>query len=103
MTETLLASDQTWVTSTSSSDGDYKVAPPAKAQGVFATQAKAIKSAAGSASAVERAVYAHIQAMRSLGRTSINTADIAKALSLSRAQVERAAANLRERGVKSHR
>jgi biotin operon repressor len=50
--------------------------------------------------AAENAVYAHIQALRSLGRETINTADIAVALGLSVEAVNRAAAALKSRGVK---
>ena len=49
---------------------------------------------------VESAVYSYIQALRAVGRTRINTADIAMALNLPLKIVERAAANLKEKGVK---
>lgn len=49
---------------------------------------------------VESAVYAHLRAMRSLGRTSANTAQIAKALALPLKEVDRAVQNLTHRGVK---
>jgi hypothetical protein len=49
---------------------------------------------------VEEAVFAHIRAMRSLGRTTANTAQIARALSLSTREVDRAVARLHDRGVK---
>lgn len=55
---------------------------------------------ASDATSIERAVYAHIRAIRTLGRTSVNTAEIAKALSLSISQVERAVAGLKDKGVK---
>lgn len=51
-------------------------------------------------SSVSRAVYDHIRAMRTLGRTTVNSADIAKALGLSRRDVEAAIVQLSERGVK---
>ena len=46
------------------------------------------------------AVYAHIKAVRSLGRTGINTADIARALGLPLHEVERAVAALQTKGVR---
>ena len=49
---------------------------------------------------IERAVFAHIQAVRALGRTRINTADIALALGLPTKSVERAVAKLKDKGVK---
>ena len=49
---------------------------------------------------VESAVFTYIQAVRALGRTRINTADIAMALDLPTKTVERAVANLKDKGVK---
>ena len=49
---------------------------------------------------LEKAVYAHIRAIRTLGRTSVNTAEIAAALSIPVIDVDRAVANLRDKGVK---
>lgn len=49
---------------------------------------------------IETAVYSHIKAMRALGRTSLNTTEIARALSISRKDVERAVPNLRDKGVR---
>lgn len=49
---------------------------------------------------IEKAVYAHIKAIRTLGRTSINTAEIAQALSIPMPDVTRAVSNLRDKGVK---
>jgi hypothetical protein len=49
---------------------------------------------------IESAVYAHIQAMRALGKTRINTVDIAKALGLPLAEVEKTIFALRQKGVK---
>lgn len=46
------------------------------------------------------AVYSYIRALRSLGKTRLNTADIAEALSLSIQQVTRAIRTLEEKGVK---
>jgi predicted transcriptional regulator len=49
---------------------------------------------------IENAIYAHIQAIRSLGRTAINTAEIAEALSLPVSTVNRAISALKKKGVK---
>ena len=49
---------------------------------------------------VANAVYAHIQAIRALGRNTINTADIAEALSISVYEVNRAITALAKKGVK---
>jgi hypothetical protein len=49
---------------------------------------------------IERAVYAHIRAMRTLGRTKTNTSEIAHALSLGVDEVNRAVAKLRVKGVR---
>jgi hypothetical protein len=50
---------------------------------------------------VENAVYAHIQAVRALGRTQIEPEEIARALGLSVSQVQGTIAALRSKGVKA--
>ena len=49
---------------------------------------------------IERAVYSHIRAVRTLGRTRINTSDIADALSLDVSDVNRVVEKLRAKGVR---
>jgi hypothetical protein len=49
---------------------------------------------------VEAAVYSHIQALRRLGNTRINSGEIAKALGLTVATVNAVLPRLTERGVK---
>jgi DNA-binding MarR family transcriptional regulator len=49
---------------------------------------------------VQNAVYAHIRAIRALGRTKINTAEVADALLLSVGEVNRAISSLKGKGVK---
>ena len=49
---------------------------------------------------VENAVYAYLQARRSLGDTNVNTSDVAKALRLPQHIVDAAVGNLTSRGVK---
>ena len=51
--------------------------------------------------ALESAVYAHIQALRSLGKTRTNTAEIARALGLRLQDVERVVRHLQESEVKT--
>jgi hypothetical protein len=50
--------------------------------------------------ALEAAVYLHIRAIRTMGRTSINTAEIADALAVSLDDVQRAISALKDKGVK---
>jgi DNA-binding MarR family transcriptional regulator len=50
---------------------------------------------------VQNAVYAYIRAIRALGRTQINTSEIADALSLSIAEVNRAISSLKKNGVRA--
>jgi hypothetical protein len=50
--------------------------------------------------ALENAVYGHISAVRALGRTQILASEIATSLSLPLADVVKALANLRSKGVK---
>ena len=52
---------------------------------------------------IRNAVYLHIQAVRSMGRTSINTAEIAEALGVPRSYVDAAVKSLSDRGVKAIR
>ena len=53
-----------------------------------------------SAADIEKAVYAHIQAVRALGRDQINTVEIANALSISQESVIAAIARLQGKGVR---
>ncbi len=48
----------------------------------------------------EKAVYAYIQAIRTLGRKQVNTEQIADALSMPIGEVGRAVRSLRKKGVK---
>lgn len=48
----------------------------------------------------ENAVYAYMQAKRSLGATRVNSAEIANALGLPQRQVEAAVSRMGDRGVK---
>ena len=48
----------------------------------------------------ENAIYSHIRAIRALGRTEINTNEIASSLSLPVSKVNRAVSSLRKKGVK---
>lgn len=49
---------------------------------------------------IERAVFAHIQAVRTLGRSIVNTAEIAKALGLPLRDVAAVVDRLKTKGVK---
>lgn len=49
---------------------------------------------------VEKAVFAHIRAVRTLGHKTVNTRDVARALSLPTEMVEKVVAGLSKKGVK---
>ena len=49
---------------------------------------------------IQRAVYAHIRAVRALGRKRITTGEIAEALSLPVSEVNRAITALKRKGVR---
>jgi hypothetical protein len=49
---------------------------------------------------IESAVYGHIRAVRALGRTTVDSHGIARALGLSPAAVTQALQNLADKGVK---
>ena len=46
------------------------------------------------------AVYSHIRAIRALGRTRVNSADISDALEIPRKEVDKAIRELTDKGVK---
>ncbi|MGH9715283.1 MAG: hypothetical protein ACRD4R_00915 [Candidatus Acidiferrales bacterium] len=50
---------------------------------------------------LENAIYAYIQAIRALGRVTVNTTQIADGLSLSVYDVNRAVSSLRKKGVRT--
>lgn len=53
-----------------------------------------------SAPNVEKAIFAHIRAMRTLGHKTVNTRDVARALDLPLAMVDGAIAGLNAKGVR---
>ena len=62
---------------------------------------QAVQSSKGrKPSDIEKAVYAHIRAVRALGKKTVNTAEIAEALSLSLEEVHGVLAALKRKGVK---
>jgi hypothetical protein len=50
---------------------------------------------------LENAIYAYIQAIRALGRMTVNTSQIADGLSLNIHEVNRAVSSLKRRGVRA--
>jgi hypothetical protein len=50
---------------------------------------------------VENAIYTYMRAVRALGRTKIDTGDVANALSLPLDQVNGALSSLKKKGVKT--
>jgi hypothetical protein len=50
---------------------------------------------------VDSAVYSYIRAMRAIGKTRLNTAEIAAALGLPEATIRNAAARLSDKGVRA--
>lgn len=72
---------------------------PVSSRGAVVTR-RQLRARAVNASAIEEAVFAHLQAIRSLGETRTNSARIAAALGIKKNSVERAILSLRERGVK---
>ena len=57
-------------------------------------------SPAATARDIESAVYAHIQAIRALGRTRTDSWEIAKGLGISQKEVEKTIASLTKKGVR---
>jgi hypothetical protein len=72
--------------------------------GIMTFAAAAIPPARGvhvDSKKLESAVYAHIQAVRALGRTQIEPQEIARALGLTVAQVQGTIQALKAKGVKT--
>jgi hypothetical protein len=82
--------------STSKSESQYGPLHERTAAGVDAVAAA---KAAPVPAAVVDAVFAHIQAMRTLGHDTVNTHQIAKALTLTPAMVALALTELKDRGL----
>lgn len=74
----------------------FTPAVPASTVGIEAESAAHDKSG----STVEKAVYGYLKAVRALGRTGVNTIEIANALALDLAAVERSIEALKKKGVK---
>jgi DNA-binding CsgD family transcriptional regulator len=85
-----------------SSTGVYYVPSSASTVATVPTglQIAPARKARTSARTIQNAIFAHMQAMRALGRTQLSTGEIATALSISRDDVQGALASLRKRGVK---
>lgn len=88
-----------YTSSQASTGGFFSVPSGARISHPRATVSETAKRPRANAS-VENAVYAHIRAIRTLGRTTINAGEIAKSLSLPVADVNRAVAALKSKGVK---
>ena len=76
--------------------GTVTLSVPAKKSARAMVADQAVKS-----KKIESAVYAHIQAVRALGRTQIEPEEIARALGLSVSQVHGTLAALKSKGVKT--
>ena len=85
--------------------GNFTLMPTTASTGAVTLTVSVRKSATPLASHssknVESAVYAHIQAVRALGRTHIEPQEIARALGLSVSQVQGTIAALKSKGVKA--
>ena len=88
-----------WATSTSTASV-YKLTrdlPPMKARIAAPMSSKTDQRIHAN---LEKAVYGHIRAVRALGRQTINTADIARALSVPVSAVDQVIVRLQSKGVK---
>jgi hypothetical protein len=70
------------------------------ATGVTVAPARAPRQSANVDKVLEAAVYNYIRAVRALGRTTLNTREIADALKLSLADVDGTVKRLEAKGVK---
>lgn len=87
-------------TSTATSTRSTAVAVPAHTRTTVVGVKSRAETAEHSAKKFESAVFSHIQAVRALGRTNINTTEIANALKLSQSIVDRTIDALKKKGVK---
>jgi hypothetical protein len=85
-------------TFTSTLGGAYTIQVPLT-ESIPASHRVRIKQPLGKVD-IESAVYAHIQAMRALGITRTDTSEIARALGLDTAAVEKSIPALTQKGVK---
>lgn len=88
----------TWVTSTGTPT--VSSTSSSTASGSFTVTTGQYYTHEENLSDIEKAVYAHIQAVRTLGREQINTQEIAQALALPQESVIAAVARLRSKGVR---
>lgn len=70
------------------------------ALGSPATKMSVVAKTGVNAKDVQNAVYGHLQAVRALGRTEVTSDEVAQALRLPRATVEKAFRSLASKGVK---
>jgi hypothetical protein len=82
-------SSQVVLSSESTTSGRFSVSKPVR-----------IRRKERANSSIENAVYGYIQAIRALGRTKINTAEVAAALSLAVSEVNGALSALKKKGVR---
>ena len=87
------SSSASFVVTPGTATGQYVPAPAQIDQG-------AVAQAAADRQAREDAVFTHIQAIRAMGRITINTVDIGLALGMSTNEVESTLVALRSRGVR---
>jgi hypothetical protein len=90
---------QVFVLSTSTAQAD-RVYPPADTRENVDFPVRDRNAKLG-ATRIANAIYGHIRAVRALGRTEISVAEIARALSLSEADIARALPLLRSKGIKA--
>ena len=86
-----------YTSSHASTGGFFSATSSAHVEHARTTVAEKIKRPTAS---VENAVYAHIRAIRTLGRTTVNAREIARSLTLPLTDVNRAVTALRSKGVK---
>lgn len=68
--------------------------------GTFVVRRPDVHGETTSNDAVAKAVYAHIRAIRTLGRTNVTTGEIARALNIPTRKVDSSIAELKRKGVK---
>jgi hypothetical protein len=84
---------------TSSTSTTYEVRRPVRTTGSFSVSVTGPRPKRGEKT-IETAVYTYIQALRSLGKTQVNTAEIATALGVPVSSVARVLPKLSEKGVR---
>lgn len=85
---------------TSSTSTTYEVRRPVSTASAYITVPDTKRQTERNGKNIETAVYTYVRALRTLGKTQVNTAEIARALGVPVSSVDRVLSKLSERGIR---